>query len=434
MKLSHSSGLCVLVCNPGPVAAALYKYRRWEAPSRRQVWLSGRRPGWVTRASRGCHCLIVDAASPTLVDSMEDASEASLIKARERIARIGIDGELDFAPIHNPASAQTAYAALRRTGIAESCALAEAQGLIVDAMSSLMSMELSSFLAVQGDSARLSLYENGAYLASRLGGKLSARRFALPSGRAELEVALARFYASTQTSSTLNLDGWKSPEHADIVSSIPAGVNWVDRCTEDVGDAYAALMDCVASLWAEDSGLALFAPRRQKLRNAASRWLPAMALSLVMLSLAMLPFVQRAYVDLEQQKEHAAVPLRQLVQFRSNLEENEVRSDRLRCAQQALNYRNNCIVAVEDSLATLRRLALIQEAGIAGKDLGFDRVGVSQAGDQISVSGFFPERLRSSFDAFVGTLIKQGLRPSSDISLGEDDGVVRFSLNMEAVQ
>jgi hypothetical protein len=93
-SISRASRLCVVLCDPGPVAAALY-VRRPDGFECRARWLSGRRPRWVARAPRDWSCLIVDAAAPTLAEALDDASPASLLRVRERMARIGIEEALD---------------------------------------------------------------------------------------------------------------------------------------------------------------------------------------------------------------------------------------------------------------------------------------------------------------------------------------------------
>jgi hypothetical protein len=432
-RLASASRLCVVICDPGPVAAALY-VRRPGAPECKARWLGGRRPRWVARAPRDWPCLIVDAAAPTLADALDDASPASLTRARERMARIGIDEALDYAVLEREGFPQAAYAAIRSSGVVEACALAQAQGLVADAVTSMLAVELGAFMGSvgMGDHARLTLFPHGAFLVSRSAGRLSARRFALPAARAELETALARLCAAAAPGAHLTLDGLRGPDLPELPGLlVPAGVELEDSRRENVGDAYSGMMDRVADLWAEGGALASFAPRHQRAHNLAVRWLPPLALALGMLAAALLPALREAWSRAEEARRDAELSAGRLAALRLNVDANDGESGRNDRALSALEYRRRCVDGALTSRGTLLRFLDARQAAARFAAVRFERVAVDDAGRKISLSGTFPETSRASFDQTLDYFSELGFGPASDIAFSGQGGLVRFNLNME---
>jgi hypothetical protein len=398
--------ICVVACNPGPIAAAVFDVDGGAAVHKK-LWTGGARPAWVWTASRSMPTLVVDAALPTLADGGDDP-----LQARQRMARIGMDGASDMAAMPG------CVVAVRGEAVAQICALALAEGIVADAATSFTAVELGTFIKENGtgDGARLVFHEKAAFLMARNGGRLTARRFAMPSGAVEL-------------ASTLQLlPGVRTTLEGLIFDNAPVGTSAQDRRTADAGQVTASLLERAANLWLEDGALAAFAPLRQKTLNAARRWLPTMALALAILcAAAALPLVQSLLRARAQERLVSVMQTRQAA-LQARATENAPIMQRIEALSRAQNARVREAALAQHTLASL---VAVQDCMKTARRLRIDRLGVDEGGRHLIIAGTVDGGHGDDLSEFVARLGKSHFKPSSDVSLHEDGGALIFALGLE---
>jgi hypothetical protein len=410
MIAPSKDGICVVVMNPGLVAAALFGFQN-SAPVLRKQWMGGRRPAWVRSSSRNVRTLVIDAALPTLADGSFDTDEA-----RRKMARLGMDGSSEIV-----VAGKIAVAA-RIDSVRQILSFAADEGILADAATSFAAVELCDFIknGGVGDCARVALYENEAVLTSRIGGRLTSRRFSLPAGSVELSSTL-QMLGSVKTS----VSGT-----GDVSSFMPSQASFDDIREGDAAKTFAALMERGAGLWAEEA-LAVFSIKERSSVNAAMRWLPPVALALAILCVA-------AAFPLWASYSRACEYARQASAFEkreSHIEERARENAPLMERIETLSRRRN---ARADELSQSRRVVesvlAVQSAMKTTRHVSIDSVEASDGGGSLAIAGNVARGTTGELDRFVTSLAKSGYKPSGRISMEESGAGVRFCMELEGAK
>ena len=412
MSPRKDSQVCVVAYNPGLVAAAVFDMRG-SSPACVKLWTEGARPAWVYKASRNMKTLVLDASLPTLADSADDVAQA-----RQRMARLGMDDASDIALLPN------CVVAVRGAGVAQACELAGSEGIVADAATSFAAVELGTLLKEigTGDGARLVFHEKAAYLISRGGGKLSARRFSMPAGAAELTATL-----QLMPDAQITLEGLLGGDAPDW--SPPYALRSLDRRKENGGKVYASLLERAADLWMNDHALAVFAPRNQGAKNAARRWLAPAALALALLCIAATLPLADAFAKAQAEEQRLAALQERQTQMQARAKENAPTLQRIEALSRA---QNASAAQAARSQRTLVAILAVQTCATADRHLRIDRLAVDEGGHKLAICGTVPSGNGDELGDFVARLGKSHYKPASDVALHESGGTLVFALNMEA--
>jgi hypothetical protein len=402
--------LCVVLFDGGPVSAAVFGWKNGTCV-RYKYWSRGPRPSWISKASRNMETLLVDSALPTLASVAVSAENA-----REKLAKIGI-GEKSLVSHANGCSV-----AVRTEALSETSESAFDSGILCDHVTSLASVELASFLSgtASQDSARLVMHENAAILLVREGGRLSLRRFAMPSMLAELDAALLLHNCpQLVVGGVLEIGGYQVRPRE--------GVTLRDLRVADKEAVCAAILSRAAEH--HHSGeLALFALPRQHKRNVAARWLPPISLALFFLALAAIPPLLDARADESCERERARL-------LTAAKEEAQARAGANRAIMERIEKlsidRNARIDGIHHTQKTLGTFVRIQEARRTARHLRLESISVSGNGGRITLSGSLPASYSDEVGNYIEKLAKARFRQTSDLAIRETDGRIVFAFTME---
>lgn len=405
--------LCVILFDRGPVCAAVFRWKNG-TPLRNKFWARGPRPSWVRKASRKSETLIVDVSLPTLANAASSAENA-----REKLAKIGVGGKSLVA------HANGCSVAVRTEALAETSESAFDGGIVCDHVTSLAAVELASFQndTVSADCARLVMHENAAILLTRENGRVSLRRFAMPSMTDELDAAL-QLHTCPQivVEGILEIGGYNVRPRD--------GVTMRDLRIADREAVWASALARAADSCRAGT-LALFALPRQRSRNFATRWLPQVGLALFLLSLAAIPPLLDARAVEKREQEQARVMTAAKEEATARAEANRAVMERI---SKLSGNRNARIEGINHTQKTLGALVRIQEARRSSRHLRLNTIAVSDNGGKITLSGAVPTNYSDEVGAYLDKLVKARFRQTSDIALRETNGRIEFAFTMEAEQ
>ncbi|MBN1402953.1 MAG: hypothetical protein JW942_00600 [Opitutales bacterium] len=419
--------LCIATCRPGPVCAALYKKNGAGAYARVREWLSGPRPDWLRGALRNGNCILIDATLPTLVDALEADSRPPLEQARERLARIGMDGDAMIRII-----SKTAYVALRPKALEQSRDIVFGQGIVADFFTSVLALDIARLVREGGSAncASLRFSDSDASLSSVRESRLMARRFKLGESSADLEAAVSALMRNAPEAMHLELLGEAGPL-AQTVMEKAADEGWacVNHCCASAEEAELSLMDLLARILTEDKALSpLFAPPRNALRNAALRWLPSLALSLGMLFLATLSPAYAMWKDMQASEARAQDSAARLASAKETAKANAPLAAEL---ESAMALRNVMLDANLSNICELQKLAELHEQLIYLDLLsGLEQIRSDCAKAELLLVGTLAAEKRQGLERLIATLGTLGYTPVEDIVLEEHAERVRYRLNM----
>jgi hypothetical protein len=402
---------CVILRNHGPVAAALFVAVRGKTV-RKKLWIRGPRPSWVQRATRNAPTLLIDSSLATLADSSEDVA-----RTREKLAQIGIEANSLVS------SSLGCTVAIRAANVAQINDSARDSGLVTDFTTSLAALELATFLdeTKTADAAKATFHEGSAFLSVREGGRVSVRRFVLPTMAPDLTLAIEQ-YAGPQ----IVLDGIL--EKDCFAANCPAGCTLRDMRIADKDAVCAGILSRAAEFYYAGD-LALFEEKGQRVKNIARRWLPPLSAALGLLCLAAIAPLADARADARAEKEILARMTARKAEADARAEGNR----RILARIEELSIkRNRMIDGMTRTERTLGCVEKIQDSKRAARRLELETVSIGDSGRTLTISGSLPADSGNELGAFMDKLVKARFRETSDIAMREKDGRISFSVNMEA--